>query len=244
MRWVRPALTTVFHSSAFFSKAIARWSSAGTRSVMSASVTATWTDVGKTSFDDCDALTWSFGCTSRPSFCVASDDSTSFMFMFDDVPEPVWYVSTGNWSSYSPVTTWSAAHAIASAMSPSSVPSSLLASAAAFLMRASAAMWRDSSPLPEIGKFSTARCVWARYSASAGTRTSPIVSCSIRYSVTSLFLRSFARGVLREPELDVGHGCALRQSIVGAHDAELAAGDGVADHLGRVQDRRDGVAQV
>jgi hypothetical protein len=31
-----------------------------------------------------------------PSFCVASA-STSFMFMFDDVPDPVWYVSTGKW---------------------------------------------------------------------------------------------------------------------------------------------------
>ena len=125
-------------------------------------MTATCTEVGKTSFDDCDAFTWSFGCTSLPSFCVASEESTSFMFMFELVPDPVWYVSTGNWSSYSPVTTWSAAQAIASAMAPSSVPRSLLARAAAFLMRASAAMWRDSRPWPEIGKFSTARWVCAR----------------------------------------------------------------------------------
>ena len=36
---------------------------------------------------------------------------------------------------------------------------------------------------PEIGKFSTARWVWAPHLASTGTRTSPIESCSIRYSV-------------------------------------------------------------
>jgi hypothetical protein len=53
---------------------------------MSACVTAMWTEVGKTSLDDCDALTWSFGCTGAPSFCVASEASTSFMFMFDEVP--------------------------------------------------------------------------------------------------------------------------------------------------------------
>ena len=57
---------------------------------MSAAVTAMCTDVGNTSFDDCEALTWSFGCTGEPSFSVASVASTSFMFMFDDVPEPVW----------------------------------------------------------------------------------------------------------------------------------------------------------
>ena len=83
------------------------------------------------------------------------------MFMFDEVPDPVWYVSTGKWASYRPVMTSSAAAAIASAIAPSRVPSSLLASAAAFLMRASAAICVDSSPVPEIGKFSTARWVCA-----------------------------------------------------------------------------------
>ena len=57
---------------------------------MSAPVTAMCTEVGKTSFDDCDALTWSFGCTGRPRRADASVASTSFMFMFDEVPEPVW----------------------------------------------------------------------------------------------------------------------------------------------------------
>ena len=57
------------------------------------------TEVGNTSFEDCDAFTWSFGCTGEPRSRVASVASTSFMFMFDEVPEPVWYMSIGNWSS-------------------------------------------------------------------------------------------------------------------------------------------------
>lgn len=48
------------------------------------------TEVGNTSFDDCEAFTWSFGCTFAPRMPVASEASTSFMFMFDDVPDPVW----------------------------------------------------------------------------------------------------------------------------------------------------------
>ena len=152
---------------------------------MSAWVTAMCTEVGNTSFDDCDAFTWSFGCTAEPRMRVASVARTSFMFMFDDVPDPVWYVSTGNSPSCLPAATSSAACAIASAMAPSSVPSSLLASAAAFLIRARAAICVDSRPLPEIGKFSTARWVCAPYSAFTGTRTSPMVSCSMRYSVSA-----------------------------------------------------------
>ena len=46
-------------------------------------------------------LTSSFGWTSSP----ASVAITSFAFMFDDVPEPVWKTSIGNWSSSSPAAT-------------------------------------------------------------------------------------------------------------------------------------------
>ena len=87
---MRPDLTTSAHSTAFASNASARCSSAGTRSRTTPAVAATCTDVGNTSFDDCDALTWSFGCTSRPSRRVASVASTSLVFMFELVPEPVW----------------------------------------------------------------------------------------------------------------------------------------------------------
>ena len=61
----------------------------------SPTVAATWIDVGKVSLLDWLALTWSLGCTSTPAR-AASEASTSFMFMFDDVPEPVWKTSIGN----------------------------------------------------------------------------------------------------------------------------------------------------
>ena len=58
-------------------------------------------------------LTSSFACTSSP----ASVAITSFAFMFDEVPEPVWKTSIGNWSSSSPAAIRSPAAAIRSALS-------------------------------------------------------------------------------------------------------------------------------
>ena len=55
-------------------------------------------------------FTSSFACTSSP----ASAAITSFAFMFDEVPEPVWKTSIGNWSSSSPFAMRSAAAAIRS----------------------------------------------------------------------------------------------------------------------------------
>ena len=51
----------------FRASARSRCCRAGTRSLITALVAAMWIDEGKTSFEDCDALTWSLGCTSRPS---------------------------------------------------------------------------------------------------------------------------------------------------------------------------------
>ena len=89
-------------------------------------------------------------------------------------------MSIGKCASCAPDATSTAALLIAVATSESSTPSSALACAAAALIRASARICADSSVCPEIGKFSTARWVWAATSASLGTLTSPIVSCSIR----------------------------------------------------------------
>ena len=50
-------------------------------------------------------FTWSLGWTFAP----ASAAMTSLAFMFDEVPEPVWKTSIGNWSSCSPAATASAA---------------------------------------------------------------------------------------------------------------------------------------
>ena len=60
------------------------------RSSISALVTAMCTEVGNTSLEDCEAFTWSLGCTARPRARVARLASTSFMFMFEEVPLPVW----------------------------------------------------------------------------------------------------------------------------------------------------------
>ena len=55
-------------------------------------------------------LTSSLGCTSSP----ASVAITSFAFVFEDVPEPVWKTSIGNWSSSSPAAMRSPAAAMRS----------------------------------------------------------------------------------------------------------------------------------
>ena len=78
-------------------------------------------------------FTSSFAWTPSP----ASVASTSFAFMFDEVPEPVWKTSIGNWSSSSPAAIRAAPRAIRSALSRSSRPRSAFARAAAPLMRPS-----------------------------------------------------------------------------------------------------------
>ena len=160
-----------------------------------------WMLEGKTSLLDCDALTWSLGCTGLPSRSVASVASTSLMFMFDEVPEPVWNTSTGKSPSQRPSTTSAAAERIASAISDGTTPSSALTFAAAALIWASAAMWARSRPCPLIGKFSTARWVCARYFAAKGTWTSPMLSCSVRHCGVSDCISSGMPAILsRAPE--------------------------------------------
>jgi hypothetical protein len=113
---------------------------------------ARWTAEGKTSFEDCPMFTWSLGWTPSP----ASVAITSFAFMFEDVPEPVWKTSIGNWSSCWPSPTSSPARAMRSAMSLSSKPSSALTRAAAALIRPSQCSTGAGTRSPETGKFSTA----------------------------------------------------------------------------------------
>ncbi len=158
IRCVRPDFTRSANSSALPSSDAARTPSAGCRSSTTAIAAATWIEVGKVSLLDWLALTWSLGCTSTPAR-EARVASTSFMFMLELVPEPVWNTSRGNWSSWSPDMTTAAASLIAVAWSPEITPSSAFTAAAAALIAASAWMCRDSSLVPEIGKFSTARWV-------------------------------------------------------------------------------------
>ena len=91
------------------------------------------------------------------------------MFMFVEVPEPVWNASIGNWSVYAPAAISSATATIASATRRSTGGTSLepaFTRAASPLIMASARITRGSTAWPEIGKFSTARWVCAPQSAS------------------------------------------------------------------------------
>ena len=166
IRWVRPLLSTSSNASALSEKASCSRSRAGSNSSCSARLAETCIAVGITSFDDCDMLTWSFGCTrllprSPPRATDAALAITSLAFMLVDVPLPVWKMSMTNSSSSSPLATRSAAAMMASACSSSSRPSSRLARAAACLIRPSAWMKRREKRKSLIGKLSTARCVWA-----------------------------------------------------------------------------------
>ena len=113
-------------------------------------------------------FTWSFACTPSPAIAA----STSLAFMFDDVPEPVWNTSIGNWSSCLPWATSSPAAAIRSAMSESSLPSSALVRAAAALIRPSQRTTETGTRSPDTGKLSTALRVSPPQSSSATTVSS------------------------------------------------------------------------
>ena len=118
-------------------------------------------------------LTSSFGWTPSP----ASVAITSLAFMFDEVPEPVWKTSIGNWSSCSPAATCSPAAAIRSATSGSSSPSSPLTRAAAAFSRPSQCTTAGGMRSPETGKLSTALVVSPPQSCSVKSR---LPSCSCR----------------------------------------------------------------
>ena len=90
IRCVRPDFTTSTNSTDLRSSEAARCSSAGISSRTIERVAAMWIADGNVSLDDCEALTWSLGCTSLPSRSVARVAMTSLAFMFDEVPEPVW----------------------------------------------------------------------------------------------------------------------------------------------------------
>ena len=100
-------------------------------------------------------FTWSLGCAPSPARLAI----TSLAFMFDEVPEPVWKTSIGNWPSCSPSATSSPAAAIRSATSESSRPSSALVRAAAAFTRPSIRTTATGTRSPETGKLSTALLV-------------------------------------------------------------------------------------
>ena len=95
-----------------------------------------------------------------------SDEITSLAFMLDDVPDPVWKTSIGNWLSCSPAAIAAPAAAISLASFGSSLPSSALTRAAVPLMAPSQRMTATGTVSPEIGKLSTAFLVSPPYSSS------------------------------------------------------------------------------
>ena len=99
------------------------------------------------------------------------------------VPEPVWKTSTGNWSSQPPSATSLGGRGDGGGTSSSRRPARALTSAAAALISGQRPDERRRRPArPEIGKFSTARWVWAPQRASPAPAPRPCVSCSIRNS--------------------------------------------------------------
>src|SRR5215210_5846412 len=149
---VRPAFTSSENSPALRPNEAASSSSAGSSRSRASATAARCTADGNTSFEDWPMFTWSFGCTSSPARLAI----TSLAFMFDEVPEPVWNTSIGNWSSCSPLATSSPAAATRSAISASSSPSSPFTRAAAALMRPSQRTTGAGTRSPETGKLSTA----------------------------------------------------------------------------------------
>ena len=126
-------------------------------------------------------LTWSLGWAPSPARLAI----TSLAFMFEEVPEPVWKTSIGNWSSCSPAATASPAAAIRSARSASSTPSSPLTRAAAAFSRPSQRTTGTGTRSPETGKLSTALVVSPPQSCSVKVRAS-IGIWSVRIAVRSV----------------------------------------------------------
>ena len=149
---------------------------------------------GKTSFEDCDMLTWSLGWigflepSSPPSSSMARFEMTSLAFMLDWVPEPVCQTTSGKWSSRSPsITSW-AAERMASATSPSSLPSASFTVAEACLTMPSARMIERGIRSSPILKFSSERCVCAPQYLSSATSMAPMLSVSVRVVVIVIVL--------------------------------------------------------
>ncbi len=168
-------------------------------------------------------FTWSFGCTSSP----ASAAITSFAFMFELVPEPVWNTSIGNWSSNSPAAIRSPADAMRSATSLSSSPRSAFTRAAAALIRPSQRATGAGIGSPETVKFAIA------FSVSAPQRASD----------SAAFATDASLAPARQTAPDEGHRGA---GVVEPHDdvpqhrvVRLAASTGV----GRPPERARGLAR-
>ena len=102
--WVRPILTMSCHACAFAAIASCNARTAGTRRPVTPIAAAMYIADGKVSFEDCDMLTWSLGCTGFllpsgvPASWLARFAITSLTFMLNWVPLPVIHTCSGNMS--------------------------------------------------------------------------------------------------------------------------------------------------
>src|SRR5207342_3368608 len=234
IRCVRPVFTMSANSSALAASAAASVSRAGRSRFVAASRAARWTADGKTSFDDWPRLTWSLGWTPSP----ASVAITSLAFMLDEVPEPVWKTSIGNWLSWRPSATSSAAAAMRSAVAASSRPRSAFTRAAAALMRPS--QWTTDAGMgsPETGKFSTAFRVSAPHSSVC-----PVVSVTPCRLVPRASAPRHSPGVAvggREPAAGGAEGGAERTGRILGDGLAVADGDGRRGDSSERAARREG----
>src|SRR6266545_1720737 len=164
MRCVRPDLTRFSKRLALRPSERSSCLSAGSSWLVAPSSAARCTALGNTSLDDWPMLTWSLGWAPSPARAAM----TSLAFVFVEVPEPVWKTSIGNWPSWSPAATSSAARPIASASLASSLPRSALTRAAAPLMRPSQWITDAGTVSPEMGKLATAFFVSPPYRVFLG----------------------------------------------------------------------------
>ena len=147
--------------------------------------------VGKVSFELWLLFTSSFGWINRspspsvfPARTCARFAITSFVFILLCVPEPVCQTTNGNWSLCLPSRISSHTAPIRSRFSSVKTPASQFAYAAAFFKNAKPSMIsRGIVPAGPILKLLRERSVCAPQYLSAGTFTSPMVSCSILYSI-------------------------------------------------------------
>ena len=157
------------NSSDFRARAPCSFSRAGT-SLRSISVTAAMCMTeGNVSLEDWPLLTWSLGWQTDlsprapPSSSAARLAMTSLAFMLDCVPDPVWYTTSGKWSSSLPAATSEAASEMARASLGSRSPRRALTRAAAPLSTPKAATTGAGmrSLAPPMSKFWRERWVWA-----------------------------------------------------------------------------------
>ncbi len=140
--------------------------------------------VGKVSLELWDLFTWLLGCTfasGSPLIWFALLAITSLRFMLLWVPLPVCHTASPKLPSSLPSRISLHASDMDFALASSRTPSLLLAIAEAFFSMAKARTISSGIFSMPILKLSMLLWLWAPYSLSTGTRTSPMVSFSTLY---------------------------------------------------------------